>query len=367
MKRAFFVVFIIFFCLSCKCEAKETTDEIYDELNLDKAMDLITDEAKKSEIDFSPSGTINENGLSINKIFSSAATSLTRSLSGQMHFVCKILIVLIFYSIITTFVSQNEALRFSVQFAFSAIIATILLSHTEKAMSEAVKYVDEISTFMTGMLPFFSSISAINGEITTSAVQKMIVVGATTVIQNLINSLALPLCRLGVALSVAGYISRIDFGALSDFISITATKVVTVACGIMCAILYFQNAITTVTDTIALRSVKLMAGSFIPIVGSFVSEASGTLFASIRLLKSNFGIFAICILLYTSIGPIVSFFVLKLSMRFSGIISRLIGCGSEGKIFGEISRIYNILSSVMIASVCFFIFSVSLFIKSEVG
>lgn len=367
MKRIAILAFVIMVSLSIRCEAEETLDGLYDELKLDSARDLITEEAKKSEIDFSPSGSGTDNGLSINKIFSSATSSFTRALSGQMRFVCRILIVLVFYSVISTFITQNEALRFSLQFAFSAIIATLLLSHTEEAISEAVKYVDDISTFMTGMLPFFSSISAVNGEITTSAVQKMIVVGATTVIQNFINSLALPLCRIGIALSVTGYISKIDFGALSDFIATTATKVVTVACGVMCAILYFQNAITTVTDTIALRSVKLMAGSFIPIVGSFVSEASGTLFASIRLLKSNFGIFAICILLYTSIGPIVNFFVLKLAMRFSGIISRLLGCGSEGKILGEISRIYNILSSVMIASVCFFIFSISLFIKSEVG
>ena len=54
----------------------------------------------------------------------------------------------------------------------------------------------------------------------------------------------------------------------------------------------------------------------------------------------------------------------KVSMRFTGAVAKLLGCDREARVFTEISSVYNILSAVMIASACFFIFFITVFIQN---
>lgn len=367
MKRLYAFALIIFILFSVPVAAESLETDLSEQLGLEKAKELVPDLLNDTDIEFSPSNTPTENGLSVNTIFKSLINYIFDALRSEISFIFIIIGILVFSSVIYTFVdSSHPTLLTAVRFAISSIIAILLVNHIEGAFDRATNYIGDITTFMTGLLPFFGSLSLVGGEISTAAVQKALLLATINILNTLITNVALPICKIVVSLSIVGYVSGIALGALSDFISSIATKTVTVCCGIMCAILYFQNTVTTVTDSLALRSVKLAAGSFIPIVGSFVSEASGTLISGVRLVKSTFGVFAICVLIYMSAKPIINFLIVKLSLRFSGIIAKLLNCDREGKAFGEISVVYNLLSAIMIASTCFFIFAIAVFIKSEV-
>lgn len=367
MKRLCVFIVTLVFVLSLTVSADTIEADLSQQLGLEEAKELIPDSLDSTEIEFSPSNTPTDNGLSVNSLFKSFINYIFDALEQEISFVFVIIGIFVFSSVIYTFVdSTRPALLSAVRFAISSIVAILLVNHIQDAFERASVYIGEITTFMTGLLPFFGSLSLVGGEISTSAVQKAILLAVVNILNTLVSNVVLPVCKIVVSLSVVGYVSGVALGALSDFISSVATKTITVCCGIMCAILYFQNTVTTVADSLALRSVKLAAGSFIPIVGSFVSEASGTLISGVRLVKSTFGVFAICVLIYMSAQPIINFLIVKLSLRFSGIVAKLMGCDREGKVFGEISAVYNILSAIMIASTCFFIFAVAVFIKSEV-
>lgn len=358
-------VLMTFLLFSFSVYADQLETDIYNELQLEKAEELIPSEVENSGISFSVKNTPSENGMNVNMLFKTIIRHMLAGLVDEIEFILTIIAILVFASIIGTFVENgNTSIRSGVNIALSAVVATVLITHIENAFVDSQAHVSEITEFMTGLLPFLGSLSLIGGEFTASIVQKTVLLTVINLLQNVINAVVIPVCEMIVALSVAGYVSGISLGSVSELISGIATKTITLSCGIMCAILYFQNTVSSVTDSLTLRSVKLVAGNFIPIVGAFVSEASGTLISGVKLVKSTFGIFAICILLYMSIGPIISFVAIKLSMRFSGIVAKLLGCDREAKVFGEISSVYNILSALMTASACFFIFAVTIFIQS---
>ncbi len=363
-----FIIPLLLIMFSVTVNGAQTEADISKELGLEKATELIPDSLDDVELEFSPSNSPSDNGLGIGKLFKSFLLYVFDAVESEISFVFLILGILIFASVIFSFVdSSHTALLMAARFAVSAVIAALLIDHVENAFQRAVEYISEITTFMTGLLPFLGSLSLVGGEFSTSAVQKTVLLTVINILQSFIGSVALPICKTVVSLSVVGYVSGVPLGALSEFISGVATKIITISCGLMCAVLYFQNTVSSVTDSLALRSVKLAAGSFIPIVGSFVSEASGTLLSGVRLVKSTFGVFAICVLIYMSARPIINFLTVKLSVRFSGVMAKLMGCDREAKVFAEISSVYNIMSAIMIASACFFIFSVAVFIKSGVS
>lgn len=360
-------IIVILLCLiSFSFIASASVEEdISAELGLENAIELIPE--RLDDMELSPSNTPSQNGMNIKAIFNTLINHIFDALGNEVVFFCEIVVVLVIYSVINSMLdASRSAVVVAVRFCVSALVASLIINHIENALYRAEIYVDELSSFMTGLLPFIGSLSLAGGEVSTSVVQKALLLFFIDFLQSFLASIVLPISKAIVSLSLVGYVSGVAFGSISTFISSVATKTITISCGIMCAVLYFQNAVSTVTDSLALRSVKLAAGSFIPIVGSFVSEASGTLITGVRLVKSTFGVFAICVLVYMSVQPIINFLIIKLSLRLSGAVSELLGCSREGKLMGEISSVYNIVSALMICSACFFIFSVAVFIKSEV-
>lgn len=365
-KRIFILFFIMLFCFTVVAEGVE--EDIAAELELEKAKGLLPDSLDSVDIDFSPSNTPSENGLNVSTFFKTVFSYFFDVLGNEILFVFSSVGILMMAVIIFSFIDASKTTMNAVaRFAVSGIVSALLISHIESAFERVIAYINEISVFMTGLMPFLGSISLVNGEFSTSVVQSAFLLTSVSALQTVVSSAVIPLCKAVCALSVAGYISGRAFGALSSFISSIATKVISVSCGIMCLILYFQNSVSAITDSLALRSVKLAAGSFVPVVGSFVSEASGTLIAGAKLVKSSFGVFAVAALIYMSVRPIINFLTVKLSVRFSGIVAKLLGCEKEAGIFSEIAGVYNVLSAIMIVSACFFVFFIAVFIKSEVA
>ncbi len=360
-----FAFLLAFLILICPVSASELNEEISESLKLDSAKELVPD-IQDNEIQFSPDKTPTENGLTAKAVFSQILVYFANSLPEQLRFVFTILALFIISAILVSLCSSHTTLLSAVRFAVCAVFSVITVRHIDASLTYALEFNQELSSFMTGLLPFFNAISAVGGEFTSLAVQKAVLLSCVNILQSFITSAVIPICKVVSALSLAGYISGIALGAVSEFISTVANKVIVISCSIMCAVLYFQNTVASMTDSLALRSVKIMAGNFIPIVGSFVSEASGTLLSGVRLVKSTFGVFAICVVIYMCLGPLVNFAVIKLAVRFSSVIGKILGCDKESNLFKEISGVYNIVSALMTASACFFIFFLAVFAKSEV-
>lgn len=344
-------------------------ERIREELSIEGAADAVPESLKGNEIEFSPSKTPSENGLSPSAVFKYVLNLTFSSLGEEVYFVLSFLSLLVISSLANTFIDGlgNGGVATALHFTVSTVISSLLIAHVNNALDAASVYVEELSVFMTGLLPFIGSLSMIGGEISTSAVSGALILSAITFLQTLLTDVAIPISRIILSFSLVGYISRLPLGALSELLSGIVTKIITLSFGILCAIIYFQNTVTTVTDSLALRSVKLAAGSFIPIVGGFVSEASGTLISGIRLVKSTFGVFAIAVLIFMTARPLVNFGIKKIALKFIRVIARFTSSEKEGSIIGEIVGVYNILSAIMIASSCFFMFAIAVFIKSEVG
>lgn len=365
--------FVCLFLFSVNITAENTIDEkLRQQLELDKAEEIIPDSVGNSEhidIDFSPSKTPSENGLNFSDILKYIVNLVFDSLYEELKFLFTALALLTVAALTDSFVGAigKGYLVDTVHFCSAGVFASLFIVHIKNALDSAGQYIEELSVFITGLMPFITSVSLVGGEVSSSAVQKALILSAVAILDTILMSVAFPISKAVLSFSVVGYVSKLPLGSISEFLTAVTTKLITITFGIMCAVIYFQNTVTAVTDSLALRSVKLAAGSFISIVGGFVSEASATLIAGVRLLKSTLGVFAIAILIYMTAIPIVNFGIRKLSLKFLCVLCKLLKRDSEAKIVSEMVGVYNILSAIMIASCCFFIFAISVFIKREVG
>ncbi len=372
MKRLCFFLFLLLLFSFNVCAENTIQEELFEELELEKAEEIIPDSVLESEhIDkeFSPTKTPSENGLNFSDILKYIFNLVFDSFSEELKFIFTALALLLIVSLTDSLVNAmgKGYLIDAVHFCSAGVFASLFIVHIKNALLCAGEYIEELSVFITGLMPFVTSVSMVGGEFSSAAVQKALILSAVAILDTILISVAFPISKAVLSFSVVGYISKLSLGSISEFLTSVTTKLITITFGIMCAVIYFQNTVSAVADSLALRSVKLAAGSFITIVGGFVSEASATLIAGVRLLKSTLGVFAIAVLIYMTAIPIVNFSIRKLSLKFLCAICKLLNKNSEAKVLGEMVGVYNILSAIMVASSCFFIFAISVFIKREVG
>ena len=126
-----------------------------------------------------------------------------------------------------------------------------------------------------------------------------------------------------------------------------------------------QHTLSLGADTLALRTVRFAAGSFIPIVGSFVGESSKTLSASFQVVKSECGIAAILSIVVILIGPIMTLFTRKIYLGLAGAFGEMLGETKCVKFIKALEKLFDLMQAFLLTIGIFFVFSITLFLKTK--
>ncbi len=368
MKRL--VILLVIACLFLHVSAEGVKGKIENELGIDGVDETIpqsiseNDSLEELEINYDNASS----AITIQSISKSFFALLIDGFGSLMHFAFTVAAFLIVTSVYKAFSSniKSSALNECIDICVFVFIFTLLYTEVVSSVGIVMTYVKELTGFMTALMPFFMTIMCAQGSVAEAATSGTFVVTVITVIENVSTRLVIPFVKTLFVMVGAGVVSKLNISSITDFITTFAVKCCTISMSVISAVLYFQHALSSSADSLALRSVKLAAGNFIPIVGSMVSEASGTVIAGARLVKSTLGVFAFAVLLYVTLIPIVSFLCRKVVVRCLAAFSSMLGCDDAAKIINSVYGIYNLLSALMFSCGCFFIIAIGIFVKNGV-
>jgi len=360
----FLIVLILFFTVTASGEGIE---DIERKLNTDKLEEIIPESLSQNE-DFSDleiSYSQASGALSLKNVLGKILSVFFKGLKGEIAFVSTVAAFLIVSSVYSTFADGTKnALPDAVNFAVSAFICTVVYSHVLSSLDIMTSYVEELTGFMTSLLPFLATALCMQGAGTEAVTGSAILIAVLTLVEKVSISIVVPLVKILFAFICAGFITKINFSPITDYVTSFASKTCTITMSIISAVLYFQHALASSADSLALRSVKLAAGNLIPIVGSMVAEASSTVIAGVKLVKTTLGLFAVAVLLYMTLGPIMTFITRKISLKLLSALSSLLGNDSSAKVISSVYGVYNIMSALMFSVCTFFVFAVAILVKS---
>ena len=366
MKRILSVLLIIA-VVSVTVMGADIDSEIEKELDTDKLEEIVPESIKNNEdlsdLDFSYSSS--SASISVKNVLNKFLSLFFKGLKGEISFILTVSAFLILSSVYSAFsVNGNNVLSESVDFAVSVFLCVVLYSHILISIEVMLTYTSELTGFMTSLLPFLATAMCMQGAGGEAVTSSAILLTVITLIEKVCVSVVVPLVKILFAFICAGFVSKINFNSMTDFIMSFASKTCTVTMSIILAILYFQHALAASSDSLALRSVKLAAGNLIPIVGSVVSEASSTVIAGVKLVKTSMGVFAFAVLIYMTFVPIITFITRKISLKVLSAFSSLLGCDSAAKIISSVYGVYHIMSALMFSVCTFFIIAIAIFVKS---
>ena len=228
------------------------------------------------------------------------------------------------------------------------------LSRTAAALSKG-------QVFITGYIPVFGAFIAAGGHPASGAAYQAFVLFLTNCFMQLLNAVLYPLLQMSASIGIADAVNpELHLSGISDGLQKAVTRILGFVMALYSAMLSMRGIVASAADTLASKSVKLLASGLIPIVGNAVSDAYGTVQGSIRLLRNGVGAAGILVVLLLTLPPLLSLICYRAVFRINGIFAEIAGNSAMLRLY---ANMHAVLSAAFAMLVCF---SVMMVISSAV-
>ncbi|MBR3043595.1 MAG: hypothetical protein IKI45_03835 [Oscillospiraceae bacterium] len=210
---------------------------------------------------------------------------------------------------------------------------------------------DTGQAFMTGSVPVFGAFIAAGGQVAGSAAYQVFVLFLTEGIMQLMHGVLFPLLQMSAALGLADAVNpALQLGGFVRGIQKAVTWLLGFVMTMFSALLSVRGIVAAAADSLAAKSVRLVASGLIPIVGNAVSDAYGTVQGSIRLMRSGVGACGILVILWLTLPPVISLTLYRIVFRINGILAEMAGTKPLPQLY---QNMQTVLSAAFAMLVCF--------------
>ncbi len=222
-------------------------------------------------------------------------TTNGKSISNIIHFVTYGIIVVLVLSIVVKMTNLTSSTIFSLKSQMDAIFPILL-------------------TFLT----------AVGGTVSASVYQPAMALLTGTIV-NIVTSILLPLFIFSVVFSIVSNLSNtVKLDKFTSFFNSSFKWVTGLIFTIFTAFLSIQGITAGGIDGISIRTAKYAIRSYVPILGSYLSDGMGIILASSNLIKNGVGATGLFMLLATIIAPLLELILFMLALKLvAGIIEPL--------------------------------------------
>ncbi|MBQ9777533.1 MAG: hypothetical protein IJW22_01285, partial [Clostridia bacterium] len=132
---------------------------------------------------------------------------------------------------------------------------------------------------------------------------------------------------------------------------------------LLCGVLGLQSTLAKASDSLALRTARFAAGSFLPVVGGSVGEALRTVAGSVEYLRGVVGAAGLAVLFFAFLPTFLSVLLTRVTFLLSGALAKLFGCEGESVLLGELGSVWGYFLAVTGSLFVMMTFSLTLFAR----
>ena len=318
-------------------------------------------------MDFS---SLTSSEISSKTFIDSAISHFFAYIPDILNSVSLILIAIIISSVFNTLTDglESAALKESYSFCSSLCISLTVFNFLGNLCISSISYMKELCGVMTAFAPLMTAIQLMGGKISTAALGNASFTMFIALIENVLIVFTVPIVKACFCFVLVKAISgEKDIGGFIRLIKNTFLTLTGFTMMIFSFVFSFQNVLTQSADSLSMKTARFAIGSFIPIVGSSISEALSTVTSSISLIKNTCGVIALIAIILLTLPVIISVYLNKLCMDICASLAGIMGCEREKAILSDASGIISFILALILYTCVFFIYALTVFIKTSVG
>ena len=278
--------------------------------------------------------------------------------------ICGLLLVSAVFRMLTKGRESGAALEGAVSFCGTAALAVGIFSMQRTVFKELSVYFDGLQTLSAAFLPLMGGLYAMGGNVGAAVVNHGVMSAFLSILETVVSGSVLPVAGICLVLALADALSGGGrLRSLAGLIKRSYALFFSFLMLILCGVLGIQTTLAKGSDTLALRTVRFAAGSFLPVVGGSVSEALRTVSGSVQYLRTVVGMGGVVVVLLFFLPFFLNVMLGRITFLLSGAAAKLLGCDGEEKLLSEMASVYGYFMAVIASLFVMTVFSLTLFAR----
>ena len=291
-----------------------------------------------------------ETQVNFTSIGSAVLSIFSKDIVAILPLLCSLIGIGILSSIITqTSYASDKSVADIVHFVCFGVIVTIVFSWTSSLIKLTSNTLGLIKSQMEISFPILLTLMTALGSVVSVSVYQPVVAILAGSVMTIFTNFILPLFIFCLVFTVAGNLSdNIKLSRFSQFFMSIFKWTIGITFTLFSSLLVVQGITAGSYDGLSIRTTKYAMKSYIPFVGSYLSDGLNLILTSSMLIKNSVGLAGLILLFATVISPIVKILGLKFSLALASSILEPICDKRICSFLGGVSKCL----SMLIATIC---------------
>ena len=363
-----FIVFLLYmFTYTCFAEdssesgVTEQAQAVFSEL-----LSSLEEETKEalSEIGIDDADYTQLLSLSPKRVVDAILELITGKMSEKLKavgFVCALLVL----SAVLEGFAQPDSTMHSVFSVFTTLLIVVsLLLPVSESLVQAFSAMELSSNFLLAYIPAFAGVISMSGKPLSSAAYSSVMIGLSNLLAQCNVKVFLPVVQVFFSLNIASSVQpKYAFNSLVAFFKKAVTVLLGFSATIFTGLLAIKGSLASAGDSVAVRGVKMLVGSAVPVVGSALSDAYTSVLGSITLIQSAVGIFGIVVFALMHVPVILDLLLWYLALSFTASVSEALGQKQAATLLNGIASTVSLVNTLVIFTAFILIISTGIMLN----
>lgn len=294
--------------------------------------------------------------ISYNKIFELTPTRVLEHIldtalnkgKSVTDILMKICLILIIIAAANSFLKENDKLSQVLSLLGVLIILSFIIEPVSRLLADAQTGILTSTIFVNSYLPVLTAIIAAAKKPAMAVTYNSFSFFLSSVITIFAQQIFVPMLSTLLSFNV---MTCFSFESYKDRIFKTVKRIIVIILSLFSTVytglLTTQSILASSSDSLTLKGIRFVSGTFIPVVGAGVGDAISSVFSSFLIMKNTLGIFVILVIVLINLPVIIEILVWYFLLSLISIISSLLGLNGITDIIDSISGVLSLLNIIL--------------------
>lgn len=237
-----------------------------------------------------------------------------------------------------------------VHFVTYGVVVILVFTIITRMISTTTSTISSIKAQMDAVFPILlTMLSAVGGSVSVSVYQPAMALLASAII-NVFTLFLMPLFLISVVLSLVNNLSNnVKLDKFIAFVNSLFKWAIGLVFTIFIGFATIQGITAGSIDGLSIKTAKFAIKSYVPIVGSYISDGLYVILASSSLIKNAVGACGLLLLAGTILTPIIELVIFMLALKLMAGIIEPLGDGKIASFVSSLSKSMSMLISMIVA------------------
>ena len=237
-----------------------------------------------------------------------------------------------------------------IHFVTYGVVVILIFTIVMKMITITTDTIGSIKAQMDAIFPILlTMLTAVGGTVSVSVYQPAMALLASVII-NIFTVFLMPLFLISTVLSLVSNLSNnVKLDKFIGFLNSMFKWVIGLVFTVFIGFASIQGITAGSIDGLSIKTAKFAIKSYIPIVGSYISDGFYIVLASSSLIKNAVGACGLLLLAGTILAPIIQLIVFMLALKLMAGIIEPLGDGKIASFVNTLSKNMTMLISMIVA------------------